>query len=149
MGSTDHANAPFVWNCRLENFRVLATADAEQTAIVNLIKDGIAYRRLATELGFKPSSKLFQIYSDNQPMINRLKNPIRARCKQHTKLRLNYVYEHCADHSDEKSFTLSHIPGKENPADLWTKCQPADSDFYFCRKYVLNLDVLKPPYPQA
>ena len=79
-------------------------------------------------------------------MINRLKNPIRARCKQHTKLRLNYVFEHCAEQSNDRSFVLTHIPGKENPADLWTKVQPDDADFYFGRKYVLNLDVLKPKY---
>ena len=138
-------NAPFVWNCRLEQFRTSSTPDAEQTAYWKMTNDLIIYRRLAHEMGCNVTItdgndvKLSLTYCDNNTFIKRVANPLRARMKQHNRIRLFTAIERASEDSDDRICVVTHIPGTQNPADFFTKIQKNKSDFLTCRQFLLNL----------
>ena len=139
VGTHAHNNPPFVWNCHLERVIFRSIADSEQSACARLGCDLVVYRRLATQLGFRVDDKLTNVYSDNNPLIKRIDNPIRVRCKLHSKLRLMKVIEFANRDSTERIMIVHHIDGPKNPSDIWTKIQPNPKDFLFCRKVNMNL----------
>ena len=167
LGRRNESNAMILWQCKLQVPVFDNTPDSEQAALMELGHSLYFYRNLADECGFKgfqqqsfdaPSFSaschnyahfedkddheeilLSEAFCDNKPTIQRTENA--ARWKRNRKVHIRY--RKCVDYFNSDSpmriANLIHIPGEDNPADMWTKVDGKADHFYNMRMEIMNL----------
>ena len=107
----------------------LSSSEAEVTALSEAMREGHAFIMLMSELNinvgqwkYDDNQNKIQIpipcFCDNLEMVETLNAGKWSHRVQHIMPKITYVYELIKKH---KIYTLSHIDGEKNPADMTTK----------------------------
>ena len=113
------AGAPISWSAKKQVCIALSTTEAEYVAMTRAFQEGIWLKNNLSQL-FIPTSLPIFIKSDNEGAIALAANGISHNRTKHIDIRYHFIRSHV----DSKEFFLSHIPGTENPADIFTKPLP-------------------------
>ena len=97
----------------------LSTTEAEYVAMTRAFQEGIWLKNNLSQLSIPTSLPIF-IRSDNEGAIALADNDISHNRTKHIDIRYHFIRSHV----DSKKIFLSHIPGTENPADIFTKPLP-------------------------
>jgi hypothetical protein len=120
------AGGPISWSAKKQVCIALSTTEAEYVAMTRALQEGIWLENNLTQLRIDIPSPIC-IKSDNKSTIALADNGISHNRTKHIDIRYHFIHSHI----DSKTFILSHIPGTENPADLFTKPLPrANLEFH-------------------
>ncbi|KAK4698876.1 hypothetical protein P7C70_g7393, partial [Phenoliferia sp. Uapishka_3] len=105
------------WSSTLEPSVALSTAEAELMAFCNGGKEELHLLMKSEELGIDEWKGPGRVYSDNDAALSLAANPSFSQRAKHIDRRWYWS----RDWIDRGRLEALHIPGKENPADLFTK----------------------------
>ena len=114
------ANCAISWKSKRQHTVATSVGEAEYMELSDTSKQSAWLRSFATEINFPPSGPT-PICADNQSAIFLSINPAVERRTKHVDIRYHYIREQV----EEEKVDLYHIPGEDNPADLFTKPLPA------------------------
>ena len=107
------------WSAKKQICIALSTTEAEYVAMTRAFQEGIWLRNNFQQLSINLPSSV-SIQSDNEGAIALASNGISHNRTKHIDIRFHFIRSHI----DSKNFTLSHIPGTDNCADIFTKPLP-------------------------
>ncbi|QRV78044.1 Retrovirus-related Pol polyprotein from transposon TNT 1-94 [Ceratobasidium sp. AG-Ba] len=123
------AGAAICWISKKQPTVALSSMEGEYMALSLAVRHGLWIKMFFEELGF-PLESTLSIYTDNTAAIALAHDPqFHARSK-HIDTRHHFLREHVT----RKTIELSHIPGNENLADLFTKALPRPRFNYLASK---------------
>ena len=111
----------------------VSTAESEYVAANLAGRSCLFMRDIMEELGFKHSSPI-PLFMDSDGAIALTKNPENMRATIH----IDKIYHWIRQHVEDGTFSPESIPGKENPADVFTKSLSKS----FFDKHTLNIGVI-------
>ena len=118
----------------MQHIVVLSTTEAEYIATTEAFKEAIWLEGLVKEIDFLKSKGT--IFSDSQSSIELCKNYVFHDRTKHIDVRFHFI----RDIVGRDVIKLEKISSEENPADMGTKCLPAEK-FSKCLKLLhLNPD---------
>ena len=94
-----------------------STFQAEMLAAHAAFVEGMWIMNLLKEMELIPESYSCPFFCDNQAVVSTSKKPPEDWTRNH----LNTKYFQCSEHVQAGHFLPAHIPGKDNPADIFTK----------------------------
>lgn len=114
--------------------------EAEYVALTECAKEIAWLRNVVDELcGLGMNLEKTLLFCDNKSAIHYARNKFEKSHTKHINIRIHYVRELL----ENKICELSHISGKRNPADFFTKAVPRDrlqvfvSRYFFVKKMVM------------
>ena len=110
-----HTGAPIAWGCARHKDTAQSSCQAEVHSINETTKLVLEYKLLFRDLNI-PVDYPIQILNDNQGAIQWTKGTTTKKIRW-VDLRENLVRENV----ENKNITVSHIPGKYNLSDIFTK----------------------------
>ena len=110
------ANGVISWRSRQQKTVTLSVAEAEYMELAETAKQAAWLRSFSQEIG-RSSTHPTTICADNQAAIFLATNLAQQTRIKHMDIRYHYVQEQVED----QRVTICHIPGEDNPADLFTK----------------------------
>ena len=110
------ANGVISWRSRLQKTVTLSVAEAEYIELAETAKQAAWLRSFSQEIGRSPTH-LTTICADNQVAIFLATNPAQQMQIKHMDICYHYIWEQVED----QRVMICHIPGEDNPADLFTK----------------------------
>ena len=110
------ANGVISWHSRWQKTVALSVAEAEYMELAETAKQAAWLRSFSQEIGRSPTHPT-TICTDNQAAIFLATNPAQQTRIKHMDIRYHYIREQVED----QRVTICHIPGEDNPADLFTK----------------------------
>jgi hypothetical protein len=113
------AGGPISWSAKKQVCIALSTTEAEYVAMTRALQEGIWLNNNFNQLSIDTPSPI-SIRSDNEGAIALADNGISHNRTKHIDIRYHFIRSHI----NSKAFILSHIPGTENPADIFTKSLP-------------------------
>ncbi|KAH9771354.1 Integrase catalytic domain-containing protein [Citrus sinensis] len=128
------AGGPISWKSTLQSTVALSTTEAEYMAITEAVKEAIWLQGLLENLGL--TQEHINVYCDSQSAIHLTKNQVYHARTKHIDVRFHFVREIV----DDGKILLQKIKTAENPADMLTKLEKAETRRY----YELGPD--DPPY---
>ncbi|KAL2227396.1 UNVERIFIED_CONTAM: Retrovirus-related Pol polyprotein from transposon TNT 1-94 [Sesamum indicum] len=108
------------WKSQLQHIVALSTTEAEYIATTEAFKEALWLDGLIKEIGF--SKEKLVIFSDSQSSIQLCKNPVFHDRTKHIDVRFHFI----RDIVGRDVIKLEKISSEENPADMGTKCLPAE-----------------------
>lgn len=112
------------WKSKRQTCISKSTAESELMAVDDAARDIVWERRGLEALGDKEASSLPTVLNvDNQAAIDISKN---RTCHDSVK-HIHAKYLHIRDLIGDKQISVAHIPGSDNPADIFTKPLPRDT----------------------
>jgi len=128
------ASGPVLWKCHREKRTSRSSCEAEVKATDECTKSVQMFRHLLSEIGGFDLSKPTPILNDNQGAVDWCKTTS-TKGMRHVNIRENCVRE--AIHEFHE-IQVSHIPGKHNPSDIFTKEHKDVSTFIALRDTLLR-----------
>ena len=116
------SHGPVSWGAQRQTLTALSSCEAEINATNETVKSILEIRILLRNLNL-PLTSLVPVYNDNKGAVDWCKGTITKKTR-HIDLQENHVKENI-----NRTLSLSHIPGKTNLADIFTK-EYKDSTFY-------------------
>ncbi|QRV96862.1 Retrovirus-related Pol polyprotein from transposon TNT 1-94 [Ceratobasidium sp. AG-Ba] len=113
------AGAAICWISKKQPTVALLSMEGEYMALSLAVRHGLWIRMFFEELGF-PLQLTIPIYTDDTAAIALAHNPQFHVRSKHIDMRHHFLRKHIT----RKTIKLSHIPGDENLADLFTKALP-------------------------
>ena len=110
------ANGAISWRSRRQKTVALSVAEAEYMELAVTAKQAAWLRSFSQEIGRSPIHPT-TICADNQAAIFLATNPAKQMRIKHMDIHYHYIREQVEDHK----VMICHIPGEDNPADLFTK----------------------------
>ena len=110
------SNGPIMWSSKRQKVTARSSAEAEIYATDECTKCIQNLRHLSEDLHLPYNSKPTPIYNDNQACIHWSYNNT-SKGLRHIQIKENAVRENIQN----KNITVSHIEGKINIADIFTK----------------------------
>ena len=110
------ANGAKSWHSRRQKTVALSVAEAEYMELAETAKQAAWLRSFSQEIGRSPTHPT-TICADNQAAIFLATNPAQQTRIKHMDIHYHYIREQVED----QRVTICHIPGEDNPADLFTK----------------------------
>jgi transposase InsO family protein len=104
------------WGSRLQPHVSLSSTESEYTTVSKVGCEVIWMRYLLSELGYD-ISRPSPILVDNASAIQVAKHPEHQSTMKH----VHRAYHWIRDHVEQGNITVSHVPGVDNPADIFTK----------------------------
>src|SRR5262249_49265791 len=108
-------NGPVSWTSHKQSTVSHSTLEAEYMALSDASRECVARSHLYDELQI--SINIPVIYSDNIGALTTAEDPTNYPRSKHIDIRYHYI-RHCIN---EDILCVDHIPGDDNPADLFTK----------------------------
>jgi hypothetical protein len=113
------AGCAISWSSKKQQTVAISTTEAEYYAATHATKQIMWLRSFLADLGF-PQPESSTLYLDNKSAIDLSHNPeFHARTK-HIDIQHHFIREKIED----KILKVSHVPTKENTADIFTKALP-------------------------
>ena len=110
------ANGAISWRSRRQKTVALSVAEAEYMELAETAKQAAWLRSFSQEIGRSPTHPT-TICADNQAAIFLATNPAQQTRIKHMDIHYHYIREQVED----EKVMICHIPGEDNPADLFTK----------------------------
>ena len=110
------ANGAISWRSRRQKTVALSVAEAEYMELAETAKQAARLRCFSQEIGRSPTHPT-TICADNQAAIFLAMNPAQQTRIKHMDIHYHYIREQV----ENEKVTICHIPGEDNPADLFTK----------------------------
>ena len=107
---------PIDWFSKKQSTVEVATYGSEMSAMRTCIEHIIELRSTLRYLGV-PVNDLSYVFGDNEAVVNSATQPYGKLHKRHNMLSFHFVRESIA----QGYIAFTHIPGKENPADILSK----------------------------
>mmetsp|Transcript_14142 Transcript_14142/g.20281 ORF Transcript_14142/g.20281 Transcript_14142/m.20281 type:complete len:147 (-) Transcript_14142:171-611(-) len=130
--------APVFWKCHKESRTSRSSTEAEVKATDECTKSVQMFRNILGDLDLINLSLATAIYNDNQGAVN-WSNTSSTKGMRHVNIRENAVREAIHEFNE---VSVSHIPGPQNPSDIFTKEFTSDAIFRTLRGLLLS-------YPSA
>ncbi|XP_042059319.1 secreted RxLR effector protein 161-like [Salvia splendens] len=108
------------WKSQLQHIVALSTTQSEYIAITEAMKEAIWSKGVLSELKFL--KHVPALYSDSQSAIQLCKNPVLHDRTKHIDVRFHFL----RDVVEKQEIMLHKVHTDNNPADMGTKCLPAD-----------------------
>ena len=115
------------WGSRLQPHVSLSSTESEYTIALKVACEIMWMRYLLEEIGYdmtRPSPLLV----DNQSALQVAKHPEHQSTMKH----VHRAYHWIRDHVDRGLISVSHVPGDQNPADIFTKLLGRLKFLHFC-----------------
>lgn len=114
--------SPLTWLSRKQTAVSTSTMEAEYYAAMEATREIVWVRRLIGELGVSLKVEKFigsatTLHLDNQAAMAFIENDTNHNRTKH----IDTAYHYVRSKLEDKTITLSHIKGVDNPADLYTK----------------------------
>ncbi|SMR58219.1 unnamed protein product [Zymoseptoria tritici ST99CH_1E4] len=103
------------WRCKKQTTVALSTAEAEYTAVHYAVKEAVWLKEMMAYFGYPKDLILIRV--DNQSAIKIANNPEMHKKTKHIRVQFHYT----RDQVDAGYVNFLHIPGDQNPADIFTK----------------------------
>jgi hypothetical protein len=113
------ANGAISWVSKRQKTVALSVGESEYMELADAGRQTSWLRSFSTEIGFPPTEST-PLCADNQAAIFLAINPAVERRTKHIDIRYHYIREQI----ESEVIDLYHIPGEDNPADLFTKPLP-------------------------
>ena len=110
------ANGAISWRSRRQKTVALSVAEAEYMELAETAKQAAWLRSFSQEIGRTPTHPT-TICANNQAAIFLAMNPAQQTWIKHMDICYHYIWEQVED----QQVMICHIPGEDNPADLFTK----------------------------
>ena len=110
------ANGTISWRSRRPKKVALSVAEAEYMELAKTAKQAAWLRSFSQEIGRSPTHPT-TICANNQAAIFLATNPAQQTRIKHMDIPHHYIWEQVED----QRVMICHIPGEDNPADLFTK----------------------------
>ena len=110
------ANGAISWHSRQQKTVALSVAEAEYMELAETAKQAAWLRSFSQEIG-RPPTHPTTICANNQAAIFLATNPVQQTQIKHMDIRYHYIREQV----ENQHVTICHIPGEDNPVDLFTK----------------------------
>ena len=110
------ANGVISWRSRWQKTVALSVAEAEFMELAKTAKQAAWLRNFSQEIGRSPIH-LTTICANNQAAIFLAMNPAQQMWIKHMDICCHYIQEQVQD----QKVMICHIPGEDNPVDLFTK----------------------------
>jgi len=104
------------WGSRLQPHVSLSSTESEYTTASKVGCEIIWMRYLLDELGYN-TTRPSPLLMDNKSAIQVLKHPEHQSTMKH----VHRAYHWICEQIEQWTITVSHVPGDENPADIFTK----------------------------
>ena len=127
------SNGPIMWSSKQQKITARSSAEAEIYATDECTKCIQHLRNLCDDLHLSYSSQPTPIYNDNQACIHWSYNNT-SKGLRHLQIRENAVRENIQN----KNITISHVEGKINIADIFTKEDKDHTHFINMRNTILH-----------
>ena len=105
------------WGSKLQRTSATSSAEAEYVAAALTARSTIYLKQILQEIGF-PVSDTPALKVDNQACIKCVQNPVYHGRMKRIHISYHFIRQ---QHETLGSYKISHIDGKTNPADLFTK----------------------------
>jgi hypothetical protein len=129
-GYSYHAfGGPVAWKSRRQPTVAHSTTEAEYMATSDAAKQGAWLVQLLKDLGYYSTNTPLTIMNDNVGAIELSKNPVHHNRTKHIDIKHHSIREKV----EAGELALSHVPSKENVADILTKSLPR-VEFEYLRK---------------
>jgi len=125
--------APVFWKCHKESRISRSSTEAEVKATDECTKSVQMFRHLLGELDLINLNLATAIYNDNRGAVN-WSNTSSTKGMRHVNIRENAIREAIHEYNE---VTVSHIPGAQNPSDIFTKEFKSDAIFRQLRGLLL------------
>jgi hypothetical protein len=125
--------APVFWKCHKESRNSRSSTEAEVKATDECTKSVQMFRNILGELNLINLTLATAIYNDNRGAVN-WSNTSSTKGMRHVNIRENAVREAIHEFNE---VTVSHIPGAQNPSDIFTKEFKSDAIFRQLRGLLL------------
>ena len=125
---------PITWSSKQQTIVALSSCEAEYIACTHCARQVVWLRSLFDELGF-PQLQPTLLYCDNQGTVSCSHNPHSHSRMKHIDIRVHFV----RDCVNRRLIDVQHLPGIQNPSDLFTK--PLDKVLHLKWLHCLRLDV--------
>jgi hypothetical protein len=109
------ADSIISWRSHAQKTVALSSTEAEYMALSDCSCQAIWIKTMLEELGIR--LKNVPIYGDNQGSAFIASNPVQESCTKHINIWYHYIHELVA----AKKVEVMFVPGKMNPADMFTK----------------------------
>ena len=126
---------PVAWLSKRQSRIALSSNDAEIFAALECIREGLAVRHIAEELGVAQKSPL-EVFEDNAQTILAAERGMSGSRTKHLPLELHFM--HHAQRDKEVKFVK--VGTKKQIADVLTKHVPKDQFEYLLSKFMIKLD---------
>ncbi|HEV7736915.1 MAG TPA: reverse transcriptase domain-containing protein [Chlamydiales bacterium] len=125
---------PVAWSSKKQGLVVLSTTEAEYIALTHAAKELIWIRRLLRELNISILKPL-NLYCDNLSVISLAQdNTYNPRTKH-----INIAYHFTRQVLRDETATLTHVPSKQNPTDIFTKSLDRSQTIELKKKLAMGL----------
>ena len=128
-------HGPLHWSAKRQGITARSTAESEIYATNNCVKQILQLSNIISDLGLTKQllSTTTPIFNDNMACVQWAKN------KTNRNIRLIQIRENATREAvHKKQVTIHHIPGKNNPADIFTKEQKDSTHFLTLRDIILS-----------
>jgi len=136
-------HGPIHWSSKRQSITARSTAESEIYAADECVKDIIRIKHIIEDLGLQ--SKLVQkktkIYNDNMACVH-WSSSLTTRGLRHMQVRENAIREN-------RTIEVKHIPGKINPADIFSKEDKDPNHFTSLRNSLAPLPYEKNRSPNS
>lgn len=116
------ANGAIDWKVKRQLVVALSTAEAEYLSASQATRESIWLRNFFSEIDRPLNNAGARIYTDNQAVISMSLNPVQHNRTKH----IDIPVHHIRDEVKKGRVSFTHIPGSDNPADIFTKPLPRD-----------------------
>ena len=118
-GILHYGGAPFAWFAKTQRSVSLSSAEAEFFGAMLAAREGQFARELLVDLGRPPTGPTI-IFTDSKSCVDLSIEAVAFKKTKH----ILRAAEYLRDLVLREVFTLKHIPGVDNPADVMTKALP-------------------------
>lgn len=122
------------WAAEKQRLITVSTSESEYVAANLTGRNCLFLRDIMEELGF-PHKEPIPLFMDSDGAIALTKNPENMRATMH----IDKIYHWIRQHVEEGTFSPESIPGKENPADIFTKSLVLSS----FQKHKMNIGMIE------
>jgi hypothetical protein len=127
-------NGPIAWSSKQQTIVALSSCEAEYVACTHSARQISWLRSILSELGF-PQNDATPLSCDNQGTVACTHDPHSHSRMKHMDIRIHYIRD-CVNRG---MIRIQHVPGVENPADLFTK--PLEKNIHCKWLCMLRLDI--------
>ena len=115
------------WKCKKQAVVARSTTEAEYLALSSAVQECLWLKQLLEDINLFNIALPITIHEDNKSAIALAQNP---RFSDRTK-HIDVAHHFLRERIDDNTITLSHIPTREQIADVMTKSLPAPAFLYF------------------